>query len=85
MKELGRGRVTLSFRLTTNQGPAHTFNTCIQRSYGHWIHILHGDDVIIRGFYEASSEQVRFYPRRERCWDSRSRSMKLTDGWGFTA
>ena len=61
VKELGRGRVTLS-RLTTNQGPAHTFNTCIQRSYGHWIHILHGDDMVLRGFYEAYRAVISAYP-----------------------
>src|SRR5689334_10657510 len=43
-KELGQGRVAF-YRLAKNQGPAHTFNVCIERSCGSWVHILHGDDI----------------------------------------
>jgi hypothetical protein len=28
------------------------FNNCIERSLGHWVHILHTDDFVYPGFYE---------------------------------
>src|SRR6266480_475240 len=34
VEKLGRGRVGFS-RLTSNQGAAYTFNTCIERARGH--------------------------------------------------
>jgi glycosyltransferase involved in cell wall biosynthesis len=51
VKELGRGRVSF-FRQPLNVGATANFNTCISRSSGHWIHILHGDDFVLPGFYE---------------------------------
>ncbi len=61
-QELGKGRVTF-YRLPANQGPAHTFNICIERSRGHWVHILHGDDMVLPGFYEAYAAVIRAYPQ----------------------
>jgi GT2 family glycosyltransferase len=61
-RELGRGRVPF-YRLPSNQGPAHTFNTCIERSRGRWVHILHGDDVVQPDFYEAYAAATRAEPR----------------------
>jgi GT2 family glycosyltransferase len=52
VKELGKGRVAF-YRLPANRGAAHTFNACIERSRGHWVHILHGDDMVLPGFYQA--------------------------------
>jgi len=52
LEELGKGRVTF-FRLPSNRGPAHTFNKCIERSRGHWVHILHGDDTVNEDFYKS--------------------------------
>jgi glycosyltransferase involved in cell wall biosynthesis len=50
VKEIGRGRV-LFHRKPTNEGAVPNFNTCIERSRGHLIHILHGDDFVEAGFY----------------------------------
>jgi GT2 family glycosyltransferase len=58
VNELGQGRVTLH-RLPSNEGAAQTFNACIQRARGHWIHILHGDDMVLPGFYEAYQRIIR--------------------------
>jgi glycosyltransferase involved in cell wall biosynthesis len=58
---LGSGRVAFS-RLKSNHGPAHTFNTCIERSAGRWVHILHGDDMILPGFYDAYATAIRAHP-----------------------
>jgi GT2 family glycosyltransferase len=50
--EVGRGRVAFH-RLSVNGGHVRTFNTCLARARGHLIHVLHGDDAVRPGFYEA--------------------------------
>ncbi|MBW4446561.1 MAG: glycosyltransferase [Spirirestis rafaelensis WJT71-NPBG6] len=50
VKELGRGRVNF-YRQPKNVGSIRNFNTCLQRSRGHLIHLLHGDDCVRDGFY----------------------------------
>jgi GT2 family glycosyltransferase len=62
VQELGKGRVTFH-RLSANRGPAHTFNVSIERSRGHWVHVLHGDDMVLPGFYEAYTAAIHAYPR----------------------
>ncbi len=37
----------------TNRGLAGNWNTCIERARGHFIHILHQDDLVHPGFYVA--------------------------------
>jgi glycosyltransferase involved in cell wall biosynthesis len=54
VKALGRGRV-LFHKKSANEGPTKNFNTCIIRSKGYLIHILHGDDVVEEGFYNLMS------------------------------
>lgn len=51
INEIGQGRI-LFHRKSVNEGAIHNFNTCIERSRGHFIHILHGDDLVETGFYE---------------------------------
>ena len=62
--ELGRGRVTFS-RIPENRGPATTFNACIERARGHWVHILHGDDLVLPGFYEAYAAAIGAFPQAQ--------------------
>ncbi|MEH1819261.1 MAG: glycosyltransferase [Nostoc sp.] len=50
VEELGRGRVTF-YRQPANIGYIRNFETCLQRSRGKLIHLLHGDDCIRDGFY----------------------------------
>jgi hypothetical protein len=50
--ELGQGRVAF-FRQPRNGGHINNFNTCIARARGRLVHILHGDDLVRDGFYEA--------------------------------
>lgn len=52
VKELGRGRVSF-FRQSKNIGAIGNFNSCIERSKGHLIHILHGDDWVAPNYYEV--------------------------------
>jgi hypothetical protein len=48
--EVGRGRVDF-YRRPKNEGPVANFNACIRRSRGRLVHILHGDDYVLPGFY----------------------------------
>ena len=49
VEELGRGRV--EFYQPQNVGYIRNFETCLQRSRGQLIHLLHGDDCVLDGFY----------------------------------
>ena len=51
VNEIGHGRI-LFHRKPGNEGAIRNFNTCIERSRGHLIHILHGDDLVETGFYK---------------------------------
>lgn len=48
--ELGRGRVHFH-RRPENGGHTANFRTCLERSRGRLIHLLHGDDAVRDGFY----------------------------------
>jgi hypothetical protein len=51
VKELGGGRVTF-FRQQQNVGHTANFATCLERSRGKLVHLLHGDDYVRNGFYQ---------------------------------
>ena len=51
VKEIGRGRIAYC-RQPQNVGSVRNFETCLNRSTGHIIHLLHGDDKVRPGFYE---------------------------------
>ena len=57
VKDLGKGRVSF-YRQPQNSGAPANFTTCVQRSRGHWVHILHGDDMVMPGFYEAYRQPI---------------------------
>jgi GT2 family glycosyltransferase len=48
---VGKGRVRY-YRPPKNLGAIATFNTCVERGRGRWVHILHGDDTVLPGFYQ---------------------------------
>lgn len=50
VKEIGKGRVEY-FRQKQNVGQIKNFETCIALCKGEWLHILHGDDKLLFGFY----------------------------------
>jgi glycosyltransferase involved in cell wall biosynthesis len=50
VKEIAGDRVSF-YRQPENVGHVNNFTTCIQRSRGKLIHILHGDDCVREGFY----------------------------------
>jgi glycosyltransferase involved in cell wall biosynthesis len=48
---VGRGRVSFHAE-PQNRGLAATWNRCIERARGRWVHILHQDDLVLPGFYD---------------------------------
>ena len=54
VKELGRGRVVFH-RQPHNVGHVANFNACLESSRGRIVHLLHGDDCVRDGFYDAMS------------------------------
>lgn len=52
---VGAGRVAFHAELQ-NRGLANTWNRCIERAWGNWVHILHQDDIVLPGFYERLRE-----------------------------
>ena len=48
----GSGRIS-AHRNERHRGLAGNWNTCIARSKHPWVHLLHQDDYVLDGFYEA--------------------------------
>jgi GT2 family glycosyltransferase len=61
VERVGKGRVGF-FRHPTNLGAPRTFNTCVERAVGEWVHVLHGDDVVLPTFYDAYREHIESHP-----------------------
>jgi glycosyltransferase involved in cell wall biosynthesis len=61
VEEIGKGRVGF-FRQEQNMGSLRNFETCLNRSRGHLIHLLHGDDLILDGFYKEIKMLYDLYP-----------------------
>jgi hypothetical protein len=61
VERVGAGRITF-FRHPDNRGAPHTFNTCVERAVGTWVHVLHGDDLVFPGFYEAYRRHIEEHP-----------------------
>jgi glycosyltransferase involved in cell wall biosynthesis len=50
VQAVGKGRIEY-FQQEKNVGSLRNFETCLNRSRGQWVHILHGDDRVVPGFY----------------------------------
>jgi glycosyltransferase involved in cell wall biosynthesis len=61
VKSIAGERVAFS-KNVTNLGLAGCWNSCIERSRGMWVHILHQDDYICPGFYERFEEVAHRHP-----------------------
>jgi glycosyltransferase involved in cell wall biosynthesis len=59
--DVGRGRVRY-FRQPQNVGSLRNFETCINRATGHYVHLMHGDDRLKPGFYNALEGLLKKYP-----------------------
>ena len=58
---LGGGRVDF-YRQPENMGVVGNLNTCLQRSRGEVVHLLHGDDIVLEGFYRTLGDRLREHP-----------------------
>ena len=61
VKELGQGHVSF-YRQPENVGYIRNFETCLQRSRGKIIHLLHGDDRVLHGFYQKLQQGFEDHP-----------------------
>lgn len=61
VEELGRGRVSF-YQQPKNVGVPRNFETCLQRSRGKLIHLLHGDDYVCDGFYRKMQHAFAAQP-----------------------
>ena len=59
--ELGEHRVGF-YQQPVNVGVPGNFDTCLQRSRGHMVHILHGDDFVLKGFYNKMQQAFTQQP-----------------------
>ncbi|WP_375416294.1 glycosyltransferase family 2 protein [uncultured Hymenobacter sp.] len=59
--EIGAGRVEY-FRQAENVGSLRNFETCINHARGHLVHLLHGDDRVLLGFYQKLTSLFEKYP-----------------------
>jgi glycosyltransferase involved in cell wall biosynthesis len=61
VRRLGGGRVGY-YRQPHNVGASANFTTCVRRSVGHWVHILHSDDLVQPGFYDRYRSRIESCP-----------------------
>ena len=62
VNEIGKGRITY-YRQPQNVGSVRNFETCLNRSAGHFIHLLHGDDKVKPGFYTKMESLFQQFPQ----------------------
>ncbi|PSB01603.1 glycosyltransferase family 2 protein [Merismopedia glauca] len=81
---VGQGRVSF-YRHPENIGHPHIFNLCIQRAKGRWVHLLHDDDWLEPGFYNALQHGIEQKPDigaafcRYRLMDEVGQNHRLSD------
>ncbi|MDX2229163.1 MAG: glycosyltransferase [Leptolyngbyaceae cyanobacterium bins.349] len=61
VEELGKGRVSF-YQQPQNVGYIKNFDTCLQRSRGKLVHLLHGDDWVRNGFYQKMQNLFEIHP-----------------------
>ena len=57
VQKVGKGRVEY-YRNPRNLGSVPNHNMCVRHSRGHWVQILHDDDVVMPGYYEAYRQTI---------------------------
>ena len=61
VQEVGNGRISF-YRQPHNVGITKNFQTCLDRSKGKLIHLLHGDDCVRDGFYKRLQQAFEDNP-----------------------
>lgn len=65
--EVGKGRVGF-YQQPQNVKHVKNFQTALQRAKGEIIHLLHGDDFVLPGFYSKMLEMYTLYPEMKACY-----------------
>lgn len=65
--ELGKGRVTF-FQQPHNVKHVKNFQTALSRAQGEIIHLLHGDDFVLPGFYAQMLDMYSQFPEIKACF-----------------
>jgi len=61
VQALGKGRIAFH-RLSENLGMGPCWNVCVSRARGHWVHLLHDDDIVRPNFYREYECAQRAFP-----------------------
>jgi glycosyltransferase involved in cell wall biosynthesis len=61
VKEVGNGRVSC-YRQPKKVDFQENWTTCIRRSRGRWVHILHDDDIVQPSFYSEYQKFIEMHP-----------------------
>lgn len=61
VKQVGRGRVGYH-RNEQRMGMVGNWNACATRARGQWVHVLHEDDLVLPGFYNAIRSAAQQHP-----------------------
>jgi hypothetical protein len=61
VERIGKGRVGITV-LPERLGHPYIFNRCIELAAGEWVHILHDDDWVERGFYSGLQKGIESDP-----------------------
>jgi glycosyltransferase involved in cell wall biosynthesis len=61
VEAVGKGRIKY-FRQEQNRGSLRNFETCLNRSKGQWVHLLHGDDRVEAGYYHEIESLFSAHP-----------------------
>jgi len=61
LREVAGSRATF-YRQPQHRGIGGNWNTCLERACGHWVHLLHQDDLVLPGFYFRLREGIESDP-----------------------
>lgn len=61
VEDIGQGRV-IYYKQPENVGSLRNFETCLNRSRGKYVHLLHGDDFVLDGFYKKIESLFERFP-----------------------
>jgi glycosyltransferase involved in cell wall biosynthesis len=61
LRDVAGPRVSF-YRQPQHMGIGGNWNTCVERARGHWVHLLHQDDLVLSGFYCRLREGIETEP-----------------------
>lgn len=62
VKKMGKNRITFSRNLINTGLCSKNFNICLNKAKGHLVHLLHGDDYVLPGFYAMVENALQANP-----------------------